>query len=168
MSGSKALTNPRGAHKEVTTFIGGRYADGTPFDLPQETESWRANAAITRGQAVSWVAPTATAPISVTPMTTTTADFLFAGAALESAAAGDQVLICKEGFCEILIDASDTAAALDVIRVPDATDGSFATGTAEVDETASVGVGFGTEVGTNFAQAWISRAGVPHIFETVA
>lgn len=163
------LSNPNAAHRTVTTFLSGRDADGIPLNYPQhQIESWRANAAVSRGQALNFVAPTATVPISVTPMAAATADHLFAGAALEDAAVGEMVAVCASGFCEILHDAADTAAFGDPITIPDTTTGRFARGTAETDEVATVGIGYGTEIGTDFSLARIERSGITHVFETVA
>lgn len=165
---SRAIINPAGAYRGAN-FLTGRGDDGLPLALPQaEVESWRANAAVLRGQALNWVAPTATVPLSVTPMAAATADHLFAGAALEDAAIGEQVQVCAAGFCEVLIDTSDTAAFGGVIGIPDATTGRFSTAAAEVDEVASVGICLGTESATDYAPALINRAGIPHVFETVA
>jgi hypothetical protein len=85
----------------------------------------------------------------------------FAGAALDSAVAGEQVRVCTDGFCEILFDTSDTAAAYSIINLPGTTTGDFDIAVDPVDDVTAVGVCYGGEIGTeDKCLAYINRAGI--------
>lgn len=162
---STILSNPNGAHVVVSDYRTGRDADGIPIVVNNQTiESWRADAAILAGQALMFVAPTATVPISVSPMTAAisgTDPWTFAGVALEGAAAGDMVRVGTAGVFEILFDTSDTAAFASIINLPGTTTGEFDIALAPVDDVTSVGLCFGPEIGTeDKCLALINRAGI--------
>ena len=170
---STILANPNGAHRTITTYVTGRDADGIPLVIGnQEVEPWRANAAILAGQALMFVAPTATVPMSVTPMTaavTASDPWRFAGVALEGAAAGEQVRVLAKGFGEILFDTSSTAAAYSVLVAPGTTTGEFDIATDPVDNSVNVGVCYGTEIGTeDKCLAYVNRDGINRRFEAGA
>lgn len=159
------LSNPNAAHRTVSTYVTGRDADGIPLVIGnQSIESWQAAATILQGQALMFVAPTATVPMTVTPMTAAvsgTDGWRFAGAAMENASAGEQVRVCEKGFCEILFDTSDTAAAYSLVNLPGTTTGEFDIAVDPVDDVTSVGVCYGAEIGTeDKCLAYVNRAGV--------
>jgi hypothetical protein len=159
------IANPNSAHRTVSTYISGRDADGIPLVVGnQVVESWQAAAAVSQGQALCFLAPTATVPLTVTPMTAALSashPWTFAGAALEDAAAGEMVRVCAEGFCEVLFDASDTAAFGSVVNIPYTSTGDFDIAAAPADDTLQVGVCFGIETGsTDKCLARVSRNGV--------
>lgn len=144
------LTNPVGAHKTTSDFRNGVSDFGEP-QLYQRNALFRANATITKGQALMDVAPTATVPFSVTPMTAAVAasdSWAFVGAALESAAAGDLVNVLVEGYGVLLLEDADTAAFRNVLRLPDTTTGAFATSADPLAGEAVCGKVLGPEIGT--------------------
>lgn len=105
------LTNPSGALQGVTDFTTYKAPDGSPVQYGKVVLPFRANAAITAGQALRYVAATTTVPLSVTPMAlnSTAAQLqVFAGIALNSAASGARVDVCVGGVC--LAQISTTAA----------------------------------------------------------
>lgn len=144
---TSVLNNPLGANRTVTTFVSGKDADGIDLYAPTETEAYRANATITKGQALSFVVPTATVPVSVTPMAAATDDRMYVGVALDGAAAGDTVLVATRGLCLVKV-VDDTPAAGDHLGLPDTTTGSFETTATDPDATAIVGKQAGVVLGT--------------------
>lgn len=161
---SNILANPNGAHRTITSYISGRDADGIPLVIGnQDIESWRAAATILQGQALMFVAPTATVPMTVTPMTAAASaatPWRFAGAAMEGAVAGEQVRVCKDGFVEVLFDTSDTAAAYSILNLPYTTTGEFDIAAATADDVAQVGWVCGVETGTeDKCLAYVNRNG---------
>lgn len=159
------LANPNGANRTISDYTSGRDDDGYEIVYGnQEVESWQAAATILKGQALMFVAPTTTAPMTVTPMTAAvsgTDGWRFAGAALENASAGDQCRVLASGFGEVLFDTSDTAAAYSLINLPGTTTGEFDIAVDPVDDVTAVGVCYGAEIGTeDKCLAYINRAGV--------
>jgi len=159
------LSDPNGAHRTITTYISGRDADGIPLVIGnQDIESFRAAATILQGQALMFVAPTATVPITVTPMTAAASaatPWRFAGVAMEGAVANEQVRLCSKGFCEVLFDTSDTAAAYSILNLPYTTTGEFDIAAATADDVAQVGWVCGVETGTeDKCLAYVSRHGL--------
>lgn len=141
----QALTNPFGAHKTVTDYRTGRTADGEELAYGNIRNIYRADAAIAKGEVVMWVAPTATVPLSVTPMTAAAANNLFAGIAQNAAAAGARVTVVENGHC--LVDvAAETAAFGSVVTAPATTTGKAEIG-ATFDATLVVGSYIGTALG---------------------
>lgn len=161
---SNILANPNGAHRTVSDFREGVDDDGNEIIYGNQTvESWQAAGTILKGQALMLVAPTETAPPTVTPMTAavTGADsWRFVGAALESATAGQQVRVCTKGICLVLHDASDDPAAYDLVSAPATTTGDFDVVTALADDGVYVGYYLGgTLTGvTDTALAYIDPA----------
>lgn len=136
MPGVTTITNPTGTYVKVTDFTTGLDASGFEIVVGKdEVYTVRANAAITAGQALSWVAPTTTVPVSATPMAAATAVQNFAGVALESAAIGEQVAIQRRGFAVVLIDG--TVADGGFLLAPATTTGTF-TGSATAGAGAKV------------------------------
>ena len=170
---STILANPNGAHRTVSDYTTGRDDDGFPLVYGnQEVESWQAGATILVGQALMFVAPTATAPMTVIPMTaavTTSDPWRFAGAALEGASSGDMVKVLVKGFGEVLFDTSNTAAAYSVLSAPGTTTGEFDVATDPVDNSVNVGVCYGAEISTeDKCLAYVNRDGINRRFEAGA
>lgn len=162
---SNIIANPNGAHRTITTYVSGRDADGIPLVIGnQEVESFRAAATILQGQALMFVAPTATVPMTVTPMTAAASaatPWRFAGVALDNAVAGEQIKLVATGFVEVLFDASDTAAAYSILNLPYTTTGDFDIAAATADDVAQVGWVCGIESGTSDkCLAYVSRNGI--------
>lgn len=125
MSYNNALGNPVGAEQQTTTYVSGVDSSGQPHEYGTDYIFIRANAAITKGHGLSWVNPTATVPVSVTPMPTAATDIDFAGIAMESAtAAGKVIKVAVGGFCLIWMNAQ-TAAAGEVVVNPTTTAGEL-------------------------------------------
>ena len=159
------LSNPNGANRTVTTYVSGLDENGYALVIgAQDIESWQAGGTIIAGQALMFVAPTATVPMTVVAMTTAVKDsgpWRFVGAAMEAAVAGEQVRVCLQGFCQILHDAADTAAAYSLVQLPDTTTGRFAISTTTADDLSAIGWSCGVETGTtDTSLAYINRAGV--------
>lgn len=147
----KVITNPNGALRgPITSYITGRAADGFDIAMEEEVELYRANATITVGQALAIVAPTATAPVSVTPLTTAIAAVpsRIWGVAKEAGAAGDLIKVMRRGIAVVNHDTSDTPAAYDFLLAPDATTGAFATASAAAAGVVVCGLVLGAEIGT--------------------
>jgi len=143
------ITNPSAAFQTVSDHTTGRIDSGGHVQYPQEVVELRADAAITKGQAVCTVVPTTTVELSVTPMTAaiTAADpWRFLGAALADAAAGDKVLVCTWGVCEAHFDAASTAAALSLLALPATTTGEFDIAADPVDNGLYAGYCLGAEI----------------------
>jgi len=116
------VTAANGGFQPTTTFVSGVDSEGAPHEYGNLYATYRCNAAVARGDMVSWVNPTASLPVSVTPMPTASSSFDFAGVAMEAKAAGQYVRVCITGFC--LVDmVSQTAAAGEVITKPATTAG---------------------------------------------
>lgn len=103
-------TNPSFALRTISDFTTWEDADGNFLgsDIYQDVAVFRANAAISYGDCVSFVAPTTTVPLSVTPSTTTASEqYRFVGVALEAASAGQMVQVCIRGVCEVNVGTAD-------------------------------------------------------------
>lgn len=146
----QGLVNPAGAFTTVTTFVSGVDANGIEVPYGRTERVYRANAAITVGQVLAFVAPTATVPVSVTPFVIA-ADFrLFAGVALEAAAAGAFVRVCTEGHCLVFANAQ-TVAALDAVFTPAANTGEASFSATDPTATTIVGNVLGVAFGVKNA-----------------
>lgn len=135
------ITNPLGAHVTVTDYSTavGYTDDGQLIHHPALQTEFRANAAVTKGDFVEFVAATSSVPLSVTPMPSTGAEEkLFAGVALADAAAGDAVRVALPGsVAPARVDTS--AAAENVCKIPDTTAGVSATSAVALAATDVVG-----------------------------
>lgn len=143
------ITNPMGAHYGLNA--GGAF-------YYQNIVPWRANGSIAPYDTVSFVAATASNPVSVKKTAAADAALLFCGVAQESAIAGDQILVCMSGFTLVNIGTTSPAAG-NAALVAGASDGVVGVDTA-TDATdivgAYVGVFLGPEVGaTNQAPIWV-------------
>lgn len=147
------ITNPLAAHREVTDYTTGIDSEGGELDYGNIVRTFRADAAIARGEVVNWVAPTTTAPLSVTPMAAATADNLKAGVALEAAAAGEQVDICVNGYCFVDV-AAETAAFGSVLTVPGTTTGKGEIGAVAAFDNV-IGITLGAKDANNLAPAMV-------------
>lgn len=157
------ITNPDGAYQTVTDFRTGQASDGSAIQYGQ-TECYviRANATIARGEALSIVAPTATVPVSVTPMAAATAVHLYLGAAQHDAVAGEPVLVVRRGFAVVRTEAADAPAAGEVLRCPDTTTGRFAASGALGAGGEVAGTVLGPEIGTtDFAFVFLDPVNMP-------
>jgi len=159
MAQDAILENPSGAFKTVADYTLGVTASGEVVTPELETATYRANEAIAVGQALMWVAPTTTVPISVGLMTAAANDRLFAGAALEAGAAGDYIRVVTRGHCLIAVG-STTPASGNFVIVPDATTGVFGTDASPDVADTMVGINWGVKDANNLAFAYIDRGGL--------
>jgi hypothetical protein len=159
MSYGKTLANPFVAFGQASDIRTGKYNNGAVLEYDADYENWRANATITKGQALMFVAATATVPVSVTPMTAAGDKRLFVGVANEAAAAGQSVQVVTKGFCLINVGAG-APAALDLFVLPATTTGVFDTTSTDPDATTVVGTVGGvvlfTKGSDNLAPAYLS------------
>jgi hypothetical protein len=153
------LTNPLGAHRQVTTFVAGQDADGEPFHQPTAITTYRANAAILRGQVVQFVAPTASVPLSVAPMATASSALIYAGVALDNAAAGETVQVAQAGH--VLVRTGDVTTSLGEYLVkPGSTAGIGSLSSTAIDGTTVAGSILGVVVGNDdgtFTPVFLTR-----------
>ena len=163
MSQHMTISNPNGAFKTVADFRLPVSDEGELVVPEQEVTTYRANAAVAIGQALMWVAPTATVPVSVSPMTSAIDKRFFAGVALEAAAAGEDVLVGIEGHFLISVGAT-TPAASNFVIAPDATTGVFGTDATPDATDSLLGINWGVKDANNLAFAFISRRGLAPIF----
>lgn len=148
MAGASLIVNPSGAlGAGVTDYRTGQDVNGHDLHQGQgEVYSFRADATILKGQALGWVVPTATVPLSVTPMAAATSALLYAGAAGDGAAVGETVTVIRRGVAVVRIGA-DAPAGGNGLLSPDTTTGEFEAGAAAVGNQI-VGVVLGPEIGT--------------------
>lgn len=153
------LANPLGAlagRPSSGDFTAWLDKDGLPLDYPHSSYWFRANAAVTVGQLVSFVDPTSTNPLSVTPSGTTDTTIVV-GVAKNTAAAGEMVEVVTSGFCLALFESAVTPAADNAVINGGTTAGSVAVDTA-LDATNVVG----TVLGVVLAAKLTSFAGSAH------
>lgn len=148
MSGPSQVTNPQGANLTVSDFKLFRDASSQDLELGKgETYTARANATILKGQALEHVVPTTTVPYSVQPMQLASGVHLYAGCALNSATAGQDVNFARRGYMMAFTDDADTPAFGQVLLKPSATIGQYRTAAAAATSTgqAILGVVLGAE-----------------------
>lgn len=132
------LGNPSGAFQKTTTYVSGVDDEFQMHEYGTFYLTLRANAAVVKGAGVSWVAPTATVPVSVTPMPTASTDLDFAGVAMDAAsAAGQYIRVCILGFC-LVNAAALTFAAGEYLANPSATAGELVNTAAPTFDAALV------------------------------
>lgn len=119
------ITNPYGALSTIDDHRTGQDQEGLDIMYGFRGNMFRANATITKGQALMWVGPTATVPVSVTPMTAAADPWRFAGVAMSDAAADESLLVAHQGVVIIKFDGGSTAAADDAVILPATTTGEF-------------------------------------------
>lgn len=145
-----AITNPNGALSTVTDYRTGKTSDGQELQQGQIAWPFEASVAINKGDMLMFVAPSATAPVTVAPMTAAISasdPHTFAGVALEAASIGDLVPVLQFGIGIINHVVADTPAALDVFGLPQTTTGLAETNAA-VTGLFVVGLVLGPEIGT--------------------
>lgn len=147
----QAINNPLGAGKQVSDFRTFKDSAGETVGAPLSTvDSLRANATIARGEVLMFVVPTATVPLSVTPMTAAGADNLFAGVATKAATAGQVVDFVTDGFAFVDV-AAETTAFGTTLEAPATTTGKAEVAAAEPTATTIVGTVIGMALGTKDA-----------------
>jgi hypothetical protein len=155
----QSLTNPAGLYKQTTDFRIGKTATGESHSYGGMYLPFRANAAVAKGQALAFVAPTAALPLSVKPRVNADISPLFAGIAMEAKAAGEVVMVCVFGFCEAWVDTADPVAGN--YGVLSATTGAVGVASAAIDATTVAGTVLGfflhEEDADNLAPFFISR-----------
>jgi len=124
MTTTQALTNPFSRFKSVSDYRDGKTASGELLSYGGTYEQFRANAAISKGQALSFVVPTSTVPLSVKPEATADELWYFAGYAMTDAAAGAQVTVCQHGTCEVLVYNTTTVTIGDRV-IKDGTNAAY-------------------------------------------
>lgn len=157
-----SIQNPSGAHQTISTFVSGVADDGTEIEYGSTVRSYRANAAVVRGDALSWVVPTATVPLSVKPMATTDDPRSFAGVAQEGKAAGGYVRVVTEGHA-LLRAAAGSPAANDVVTVPAVTAGLAVWSATDPDATTIAGTQIGYALGIKNATSLLAPVIVKHM-----
>lgn len=159
MAQDAILENPSGAFKVVADFTLGLSASGEIVTPELRIATYRANATITAGQCLMFVAPTTTVPVSVTPMTSAAEDRLYCGTAFEAAAAGSFLRVVIEGHCLMNFGAT-TPAAGNFIILPDATTGVYGTdATPDVDDSI-IGINWGVKDANNLGFGFMARPGL--------
>lgn len=154
------LSNPNGAFRTVSDFTLGLDADNGLVTPECNTVPYRANAAIAAGDALMFVAPTTTVPISVAKMTAAAEPHIFAGVALNAAtAAGQMVQVVTNGHCMVNVGGG-TAAAASYIVIPETTTAVFdVDATPDAGDTV-VGILWGIKNASNLAFAYVDRSGI--------
>ena len=148
MAGTTLITDPNSAYKAVTDWRLFRDANGLPIEYGKgDMYTARANATVSKGDALEHVVPTAAIPYSVQRMAVASGIHLFAGVALNSAVAGGTVNFMHSGFFIVSTDDSDTPAFGQVLLKPDATAGQFATAAAAATLQNVLGTVLGAEEG---------------------
>lgn len=147
----QVVTNPGGVYRTVTDFTTFKDASGEAVGAPPSLTDFyvRANAPVLKGEVVMWVVPTATLPLSVTPMTAAAADNLYAGVALQAAATGAFFRITDHGFAFVDV-AAETPAFGNPVTAPATTTGKAEIG-ATFDATLVVASYIGTALGAKDA-----------------
>lgn len=102
------ITNPAGAYVTTSDHTTGRDDTGGELAYGKEKLRFRANAPVTKGQALKFVVPTTTVPLSVTPTAGSEVNG-FAGIAESNAATGDLVSICVDGHTFGVVGTAATA-----------------------------------------------------------
>lgn len=154
------INNAPGVFKQVSDFRTGVAPDGELIPYGGIYIAMRANAAITKGQALSFVVPTASVQLSVTPRATIDKIALFAGIAMNTAASGAQVIVCVYGHCLAAVHSGTTAAAGEY-GIFDGTNAGViqrtATEIAAADLNGScLGAFLGTKDSNNLVSFWLN------------
>lgn len=154
------ISNSQGAHRVVSTFVTDQDDGGEALHQPTGITEYRANAAISVGQVVSFVAGTATVPLSVKPMATGDSVLIFAGIAQNSAIAGETVQVAQVGHALLAIGAG-TPAFGEYLTKPAVTAGLGVNTATAIDATTVAGTVLGVFVGTkaasNLAPVFLTR-----------
>lgn len=163
-----AVLNPAGAYRNVSDFTTWADANGHEIEYWRQVATLRANGTINKFDAVMFVAPTTTVPLSVAQLATTAGEataLKFVGVALEAGTAGGYIRIATSGFAMVQIG-SATPAAYDVATNGGSAAGAVGTVAAgSVAATNIVGSIYGVFLGgtqtfdgiATCAPLWISR-----------
>lgn len=149
MAGTALIVNPQGAlGPPVTDFRTGLNGAGFEFEQGKgEYYSYPAAATITKGQALEFVAPTATLPLRVQPMLAATSALLYAGCAQDGALTGESVNVIRRGVAIVKFASADTPAFGTALLSPDTNTGDYEANAAAVGNQI-VGVCLAVEIGT--------------------
>lgn len=157
------LTSPLGAFTPVTTYVSGVDREGSFIEYGTRWYLYRANAAITRGAGLMWVAATATTPLSVAHMTTAASMRLFAGVALEAAsAAGKIIRVAVGGHCLVNMNAQ-TSQFGEYLVVPATNAGELTRAATALDATTVAGSVVGTVLGIKDGTTLLAHAYIHQI-----
>lgn len=140
------ISNAYGAFRKVTSFLNGKDDGGEPFFQPTAITQYRASAAVSAGDVLEFVIATASVPLSVQKMVTTTSQLKFAGVALNNAAAGENVLVAQHGY--VMVNFGATTTSFNYLLKPATTNGVGTEGSAAPDATTVAGTILGIIVGT--------------------
>lgn len=155
------LINPAGAFRSVSDFTTWVDGNGNDIEYWRQIASLRCDVAIAKGDALMYVVPTTTVPLSVAPLAVT--DTLavgqkFLGVAIEAAAVGEQCLFATEGFALVNVGSATAAAGSTANRAGSAA-GALNVLTAAA--TDIIGTGYGVYLGaknaSNLAPVWLNR-----------
>jgi hypothetical protein len=159
----QTIPNPLFSMQPMSTTLIGRSADGALQSSGTERYlTARANVAIAKGQACAWnVAGVIGTPLSVGLMAVADEGFIFAGVAVNAAAAGGEVLLCTDGFCEVFFNAQTPAFGNKVLK-PGANAGEPTASAAAGAATDIVGTYLGVVMaakitGTNLALCFLRQ-----------
>lgn len=154
---TREITHPLGGSSlgtAVTDFRTGKDADGNELAVTENIVlHLRANAAIAKGDLVSFVVPTATVPLSVKQTAVADTSWMKRGIAMAAATAAGQVIpVCVFGHCLVNVGAG-TPVAGDYGTPHGATAGLVAVVAAASppDATTVVGTVLGVFLGTKDA-----------------
>lgn len=159
----RQLTNPSGGNSMSSVvadhrlFVG---SDGHAVPHWRTVIQLQANAAIVAGDLVSFVVPTATAPLRVKQAVTGDVVQIKIGVALSAASAAGQVIqIVTEGFC--FVNVAGGTAAFGNYGVPSATAGVIDPTATAIDAAVVAGTVLGTFLGAknaaNMAPFWFQK-----------
>lgn len=146
--GQQTIANPGNVWGEVANPL----TSGNAMNHGAQIVTVRANDTIAAKNAVGWVAPTATVPLSVEllDVSDATAAAVFAGVALDSGVAGEMIRVVVEGPCIVTVD--DGTPVFGVYAIKHATVDGCVIATATVDASTLagtiVGVFLSAEIGT--------------------
>lgn len=152
----QSIVNPLGAARTVSDFRLFKDATGYQLDVDRVVQVYRANDTIAIHNAVAWVAPTATVPLSVELLDVSDAHaaLVFCGVALEAATAGQMIRICRLGPAIVTVD-DGTPAFGEVCVKHASTDGCVISGGTlggswDGSDVAGTGLGvfLGAEIGS--------------------
>ena len=158
-----AISNPMGSHVTLSPTLVGRTVDGAIQSSGGERyATFRASAAIAKGTACAFnVVPVAGTPVSVNLMAVADSPAIFAGIAVNAAAAGAQVVLCTDGFVDVFMNAQ-TSAFGEFLLAPLTNAGEASRSAVALAATTISGTVLGTVLavktaGTNLALCYIAR-----------
>lgn len=147
---------PQGGFNVTTTFVSGVDRDGVAHEYGTDYIVVRANAATVKGDVVSWVDPTATVPMSITPMPTASGQLDFAGIAMEGASAAGKYIKVAVGKFALVNVAAQTSAAGEYLIKPTTTAGKGIRSATAIDATTVAGTILGRFAGIKDATSTLA------------